>query len=215
MPNAPAPPEAPWPEYPRPQFRRPRWASLNGEWEFAFDDAGTGLTDGWWDGRPLAPLLHAAPGRITVPFPYQSRLSGIGDTSVHEVVWYARDFTIPPDWAGDDVLLHFGAVDYRATIWINGQEAAHNRGGHVPFSVDVAPYLHQAGPPNRVVVRVEDRQSPHQPRGKQAVSAVPGGIDYHCSSGIWQTVWLEPVPQLRIDHLAITSEPEAETIEIG
>jgi beta-galactosidase/beta-glucuronidase len=141
------------------------------------------------------------------------------------VVWYARDFAVPADWMGDDVLLHFGAVDFRATVWVNGQEAGHNRGGHVPFTLDATPYLRTAGDPagvpgrpaggrNRLVVRVEDRQDPHQPRGKQAVSGRPGGIDYQCCTGIWQSVWLEPVPALRIDHLAIATDPEAETIEL-
>ncbi|HVG97008.1 MAG TPA: glycoside hydrolase family 2 TIM barrel-domain containing protein, partial [Chloroflexota bacterium] len=172
-----------------------------------------------------APTSGAAGGgRIVVPFPYQSARSGIGDPAVHEVVWYARDFDVPADWAGDDVLLHFGAVDFRATVWINGQEAGHNRGGHVPFSLDATPYLrapggahdvpHRPAGPNRLVLRVEDRQDAHQPRGKQAVSGRPGGIDYHCSTGVWQSVWLEPVPVLRIDHLTIATDPEAETIEL-
>jgi beta-galactosidase/beta-glucuronidase len=220
------PPAPPRPEYPRPQLVRPRWASLNGEWDFAFDDEEAGLREQWWDGRPFpAPAVRAAGGgRILVPFPYQSALSGIGDLDVHEVVWYARDFDVPAGWADDVVLLHFGAVDYRATVWVNGQEAGHNRGGQVPFTLDVTPYLRDpgrpgaadgpGGGPNRLVVRVEDRQDPHQPRGKQAVSGRPGGIDYQCCTGIWQTVWLEPVPALRIDHLAITTDPVAETVEL-
>jgi beta-galactosidase/beta-glucuronidase len=141
------------------------------------------------------------------------------------VVWYARDFAVPAAGDADDVLLHFGAVDFRATVWVNGQEVGHNRGGHVPFTLDVTPYLRPAGEGNddparpagegnRLVVRVEDRQDPHQPRGKQAVSGRPEGIDYLCSTGIWQSVWLEPVPALRIDHLAISTDPEAETIEL-
>jgi beta-galactosidase/beta-glucuronidase len=173
---------------------RREWLNLNGVWEFAFDDAERGLDEGWHDGRPLAQ-------RITVPFPYQASLSGIGDRSVHEVVWYARDIYVPAAWRGQNVLLHFGAVDYQTTVWLNGREVGHNRGGHVPFWFDISPYL-EAGA-NRLTVRVEDRQDPRQPRGKQASSGVPGGIDYYCTTGIWQTVWLEPVPAIRIDELRL------------
>jgi len=161
-------------------------------WEFAVDDADEGLRQGWPDGRPL-------PGRIVVPFPYQSALSGIDDKAIHEVVWYARPVDIPLSWTGRHVLLHFGAVDYGATVWLNGRDVGHNQGGHVPFWFDITPYLR--GDENRLVVRVEDRQDPHQPRGKQSVSGLPSGIDYYCTTGIWQTVWLEPVPALRIDEL--------------
>lgn len=187
----------PRPEYPRPRLVRPDWLCLNGEWEFAFDDADAGRGDGWSDGRPLEQ-------RITVPFAYQAPLSGVNDQSIHEVVWYARDLNVPPDWRGGerDVLLHFGAVDYRCTVWVNGQEVGHNRGGHVPFSFDITPYLKDGG--NRLTLRVEDTQSTGQPRGKQAVSGMPRGIDYYCTTGIWQTVWLEPVTSMRIEDLQIT-----------
>lgn len=180
--------------YPRPQFERPEWQSLNGEWEFAFDDADAGLAEGWSDGRALEQTIQ-------VPYAYQCELSGINDKSIHEVVWYARSFEVPEAWSGQDLLLHFGAVDYRATVWVNGREVGHNRGGHVPFYFDIAPYV-QVGS-NRIAVRVEDRQDPHQPRGKQSSAGVPSGIDYYCTTGIWQSVWLEPVPQMRIDSLQI------------
>ncbi len=197
--------DIPRPEYPRPQFVRPDWLCLNGIWEFAFDDAEAGRDAGWHDGRSL-------PGRITVPFAYQTELSGISDKAVHEVVWYARSFTVPPEWRGQDILLHFGAVDYRSTVWVNGQEVGHNRGGHVPFWFDIAPYLRDGE--NRLTVRVEDRQDKRQPRGKQASSGVPAGIDYYCTTGIWQSVWLEPAPSIRIDSLRITPHREEETFEV-
>ena len=196
-----SPPRA---EYPRPQLMRPAWRNLNGLWEFSFDDRGEGLREGW----PEQPLS----GEIVVPFPYQSRLSGIGDTSVHETVWYARDFDVPDAWRAGDLMLHLGAVDYRSTVWINGHEVGHNRGGHVPFSFNIAPYLRDGR--NRLVVQVEDRQDPYQPRGKQSVSGRPRGIDYHCSTGIWQTVWLEPVPKARIEELVITPRLEHEAFEL-
>ncbi|MGZ5199087.1 MAG: glycoside hydrolase family 2 protein [Telluria sp.] len=180
--------------YPRPQLARTRWASLNGWWEFAFDDQDRGLDEGWSDGHPL-------PARILVPYPYQSAASGIGTREVHEVMWYSRDFTVPPDWVYDELLLHFSAVDYAAEVWINGRLAGRNRGGHVPFFFNIAPFL-QAGS-NRVTVRVEDRQDPYQPRGKQSASGKPVRIYYWCTSGIWQSVWLEPVPAVRIERLRI------------
>src|SRR6478672_9795581 len=110
-------------EYPRPQFVREKWVCLNGEWEFAFDDADRGQLESWQDGRPL-------PQRIIVPFPYQSEASGINDKAIHEVVWYARSFEWQDEWKDQDLLLHFGAVDYFATVWVNGREVGHNRGGH-------------------------------------------------------------------------------------
>ena len=194
----------PRPEYPRPQFVRNQWLNLNGEWEFAFDDANQGLQLGWFDGRTL-------PGRITVPFAYQTPLSGVNDKSIHEYMWYARSFEIPKDWHGD-ILLNFGAVDYSSILWINGQEVGHNQGGHVPFQFDIAPYLKPGV--NRLTLRVEDKQDPGQPRGKQSVSGIPQEIDYYCTSGIWQTVWLEPVPSLRIEELRIVGHAHRNLVEI-
>lgn len=183
-------------EYPRPDFVRDAWQNLNGIWEFAFDDADVGLQEEWFQvGKHL--------GRsITVPFAYQAELSGIGDTSIHEVVWYARDFVVPHDWTETgDVLLHFGAVDYQCHIWLNGKEVGHNAGGHVPFSFDVRPYLTDGI--NRLVMRVQDGQGAAQPRGKQSITGVAQGIDYICTTGIWQTVWLEQVPGIRISDVRV------------
>ena len=184
------------PFYPRPQLVRPQWACLDGWWEFAFDDDERGVADGWHDGRAL-------PLRILVPFPYQGSRSGLGTKAIHEVVWYARSFEVPAAWAAAELLLHFCAVDYDTEIWVNGRRAGRNHGGHVPFYVNIAPYV-RAGP-NRLTLRVEDRQDPYQPRGKQSVSGTPVRIYYHCTTGIWQTVWLEPVPPVRIDYLRITA----------
>ncbi|HBF49319.1 MAG TPA: glycoside hydrolase family 2, partial [Massilia sp.] len=173
---------------------RQQWASLDGRWEFAFDDLDAGMHEHWFDGRTL-------PRQIEVPFPYQSQASGIGTREIHEIMWYSRSFEVPEGWDYGALLLHFGAVDYRADVWINGRVAGRNRGGHVPFSFDIAPYLKPGA--NRVTLRVEDRQDPYQPRGKQSSSGTPVRIYYYCTSGIWQNVWLEPVPALRIDHLRI------------
>src|SRR6185503_12806751 len=195
----------PRPEYPRPQFVRDEWINLNGEWEFAFDDKEVGLSEGWQDGRKL-------PGRITVPFAYQTELSGINDKSIHEVVWYARTFEFSEDWSGKDLLLNFSAVDYSSVIWVNGQEVGHNQGGHIPFQFDIAPYVKRGL--NRLTVRVEDRQDPQQPRGKQSHTGLPEGIDYYCTTGIWQTVWLEPVPPIRIEDIRIVTWARRNLIEV-
>lgn len=195
----------PRPEYPRPQFVRTEWTNLNGEWEFAFDDAEVGIIERWFDGREL-------PERIIVPFPYQSLLSGINDKGVHEVVWYARTFNVPIGFRSRDMLLQFGAVDYRTIVWVNGHEIGHNRGGHVPFWFDIAPYLSEGE--NRITVRVEDRQNPHQPRGKQSSSGLPHEIDYYCTTGIWQTVWLEPVPPVRINNIFITPDADEGSFDL-
>src|SRR5215211_7608253 len=197
--------EVPRPEYPRPQFVRSIWFNLNGEWEFAFDDADEGLSQGWQDGRPL-------PLRINVPFGYQTELSGINDKSIHEVVWYARSFELPDEFYKRDLLLNFGAVDYSCTVWVNGQEVGHNRGGHVPFQFDIAPYLKSGL--NRLTLRVEDRQDPEQPRGKQSFTGLPEGIDYYCTTGIWQTVWLEPVPPIRIEELRVITHAKRNLFEL-
>jgi beta-galactosidase/beta-glucuronidase len=196
----------PRPEYPRPQFVRERWMNLNGEWEFAFDDNNEGLQLGWQDGRRL-------PFGIIVPFAYQTKLSGINDKSIHECVWYARSFNVPADWCEGDLLLNFGAVDYAASVWVNGLEVGHNRGGHVPFQFDIAPYI-RAGT-NRVTVRVEDAQDPNQPRGKQSHTGLPHAIDYYCTTGIWQTVWLEPVPSIRIEELKVITHAQRNIVELS
>jgi beta-galactosidase/beta-glucuronidase len=195
----------PRPEYPRPQFVREEWMNLNGEWEFAFDDDIAGTDQGWHDGREL-------PARITVPFGYQTELSGINDKSIHECVWYARTFEIPEQWLGGDLLLNFGAVDYSSTTWINGNEVGHNQGGHVPFQFDIAPYVKPGT--NRLTVRVEDSQSPQQPRGKQSATGLPQAIDYYCTTGIWQTVWLEPVPAIRIEEIRVITHAHQNILEV-
>jgi beta-galactosidase/beta-glucuronidase len=197
--------DIPRPEYPRPQFVRSLWFNLNGEWEFAFDDANEGLDQGWHDGREL-------PLRINVPFAYQTPLSGINDKSMHEVVWYSRSFELPQLFHSRDLLLNFGAVDYAASVWVNGQEVGHNRGGHVPFQFDISPYLKSGA--NRLTVRVEDRQDPQQPRGKQSHTGLPESIDYYCTTGIWQTVWLEPVPSIRIEELRMVTHAKRNLLEL-
>ncbi|HKP45244.1 MAG TPA: glycoside hydrolase family 2 TIM barrel-domain containing protein [Pyrinomonadaceae bacterium] len=198
--------DIPRPEYPRPQFARSLWFNLNGEWEFAVDDANEGMRDGWHDGRAL-------PQTIVVPFAYQTERSGINDKSIHEVVWYARSFELPAEFYQRDLLLNFGAVDYACTVWVNGQEVGHNQGGHVPFQFDIAPYVKHGA--NRLTLRVEDRQDPDQPRGKQSHTGIPQEIDYYCTTGIWQSVWLEPVPSIRIEEISIITHAKRNILELS
>ncbi|MFP7476931.1 glycoside hydrolase family 2 protein [Terribacillus saccharophilus] len=186
-------------EYPRPQLQRKEWMNLNGEWEFAFDDRNAGLKEKWFQAG------HVFNRKINVPFAYQTELSGIGDTAFHDHVWYRRDFTLPENWDGKRVILHFGAVDYRAWIYINGQYAGFHEGGHVSFSLDITDNL--TWEKETVVVRVEDPSTDETiPRGKQFWQEQSDAIWYTRTTGIWQTVWLEPVALTHISKLRMTPD---------
>lgn len=203
----------PRPEYPRPQFSRDRWTNLNGEWRFAFDDGDVGLAENWQDTTAPRPGGGSPFDRkITVPFCYQSELSGVGETAFHDVVWYARTFGHTPSAPYERLLLHFGAVDYRATVWVNGKHVASHEGGHTPFSADVTHTLQ--GAENVVVVRAEDpSRDTTVPRGKQYWREESEGIFYTRTTGIWQSVWLEPVGRRRIADLRLT--PDVDDAALG
>lgn len=178
--------------HPRPQLTRENWQDLSGTWEFAHDDGDVGILERWWE--------RTFDREITVPFPPESRASGVHDPAPHPIVWYRKEFTAP---AGERVILHFGAVDYRATVWVNGHQLATHTGGHVPFQVDITAVL--AGGTQVVVVRAEDRLDDlTQPRGKQYWKPEPEAIWYHRTTGIWQPVWLEAVPATHVAALAWT-----------
>jgi hypothetical protein len=171
------------PEYPRPQLVRERWSNLNGIWEY-----GTGKSG--YDER------------ILVPYPPESALSGIGRHD--DRMWYRRVFEIPGDWRGHHVLLHFGAVDQTAEVWVNNQRVGAHEGGFTSFSFDITAALRRSGT-QEIVVGAEDRGDIDPfPLGKQRNT--PGGILYTGSSGIWQTVWLEPVPSVHVEKLDISSD---------
>lgn len=200
----------PRPEYPRPQFERAEWLNLNGVWRFAFDDANVGLRERWY----AAEAAGVFPHEIIVPFAFQARLSGIGDPAFHDIVWYQRHFDVPEAWQGRRILLHFGAVDYRAWVWINGQFAAYHEGGQTPFFADITDYLRTNGPQS-VVVRVEDLSRDRaQPRGKQFWEVESASIFYTRTTGIWQTVWLEPVADIHLDRLKITPDLDRRVVNI-
>ena len=184
-------------EYPRPQFQREAWLNLNGPWDFEFDDANVGLDQGWVSGS------HKFGRTITVPFCFESRASGIGDRTFHPWIWYRRAVTIPADWKGKRVLLNFGAVDYRAQVWVNGQAAGSHEGGNVPFSFDVTPLLKTGD--NVITVRAEDPPTDRSiPRGKQYWEVESRSIFYTRTSGIWQTVWLEAAGESYIESVRIS-----------
>jgi beta-galactosidase/beta-glucuronidase len=183
----------PRPEHPRPQCVRPDWVSLNGQWEFEIDQGDTGLERG---------LLHRELAeRITVPFAPESAASGIGRTDFLEAVWYARTVEVPTGWA-DRVLLHFGAVDHDATVWVDGVEVTRHRGGFSSFTAELG--AGRAGTAIRVVVRARDSRHGVQARGKQSTWYDSTGAHYTRTTGIWQTVWLEAVPAVHIRRLRIT-----------
>jgi hypothetical protein len=186
------------PEYPRPLLVRKDWKSLNGLWEFAFDDENAGRRENWHQNRPL-------PLRILVPFTYEAALSGIGKgAEIHERVWYRRTFDVPAGWRDRRVKLNFGAVDWDTTVWVNGTEVGRHVGGYAPFSFDVTDALKPRGP-QEVVVAVHDPADPRrgafQPKGKQLGSE---GIWYTRTTGIWQSVWLEPVADAHIETVTLT-----------
>ena len=195
--------DVPRPEHPRPTAVRPLWQTLNGQWEFEIDQADSGLERGLRD-RPLS-------GEITVPFAPESAASGIGNTDFLEAVWYARDVAVPAEWAGQRVLLHFGAVDHDATVWADGIEVARHRGGFSSFTADLG---ERAGETVRVVVRARDSRHGVQARGKQATQYANSHCVYTRTTGIWQTVWLEAAPPLHVRSLRITPNLAAGTVTI-
>lgn len=168
--------------------------TLNGSWAFEFDDADKGVAEEW------SAAGHKFSRQITVPFCFESRMSGIGDTGFHPVVWYQRSFSVPAAWKGRSVLLNFGAVDYRAEVWVNGRHAGGHEGGNTPFGFDITALLKTG--PNTVTVRAWDPPTDRAiPRGKQYWEPKSRGIFYTRTSGIWQSVWLEAAGHSRLEWL--------------
>lgn len=192
--------------HPRPRLTRNRWFDLCGTWQFAYDDDNLGLDAGWF--------VHPEKfdRQIEVPFPPESELSGINDKTYHPVVWYRRTFQAPQE-AGERLILHFGAVDYSAHVWVNGQLVATHEGGHTPFSADITTALVEGE--QVVVVRAEDRPlDGTMPRGKQDWEPTPHVIWYDRTTGIWQPVWLEPVPATYITSFHLTPDLTQSTVKV-
>ena len=186
-------------EYPRPQLTRKEWLNLNGLWEYAEASPGEAPPAG----RTLA-------GRILVPFPIESALSGVMKKA--DRLWYRRTFEVPKAWAGKRVHLNFGAVDWEASVYVNGTNVGTHRGGYDPFAFDITDRL-KPGAEQELIVGVYDpSDSGDQARGKQVRS--PEGIWYTSTTGIWQTVWLEPLPAAHIADLLITPDPENSSVGV-
>jgi beta-galactosidase/beta-glucuronidase len=176
--------QVPRPEYPQPQWERSNWLTLNGQWQFRFDQEDAGLKEHWYARN------QRWTQQITVPYAWETKLSGVGVTEFRDRAWYQREFQLPASWPGKRTLLHFGAVDYRAQVWVNGILAGSHEGGNVPFRLDITRLL--APGSNLLTVRVEDPPTDRAiPRGKQYWEPKSRGIFYTRTSGIWQPVWLE------------------------
>lgn len=186
------------PEYPRPIMERQQWLNLNGLWDYAIT-------------KKDAPLPKTFDGKILVPFAIESSLSGVGKTvKADQSLWYERKFQIPEDWKGKNVLLNFGAVDWKAEVFVNGNKIGEHTGGYTPFSFNITKNLKDGE--NSLAVRVWDSTGNGLPRGKQLDK--PHGIFYTSVSGIWQTVWLEPVSASHISGLKITPDLDSSSFDI-
>lgn len=186
------------PEYPRPIMERPQWLNLNGLWDYAIT-------------KKDAPLPKTFDGKILVPFAIESSLSGVGKTiKADQSLWYERKFQIPEDWKGKNVLLNFGAVDWKAEVFVNGNKIGEHTGGYTPFSFNITKNLKDGE--NSLAVYVWDSTGNGLPRGKQIEN--PRGIFYTSVSGIWQTVWLEPVSASHISGLKITPDLDSSSFDI-
>jgi len=187
------------PEYPRPQMARKDWQNLNGLWDYAITERAN-------------PAPQTYEGKILVPFPIESALSGVMKRlDENSRLWYRRTFEVPKEWAGKRILLHFGAVDWEATVFVNGKEVGQHRGGYDGFGFDVTDEL-KGGSPQELTVAVWDPTQGGQARGKQVRE--PKGIWYTPTSGLWRTAWIEPVPEASITDLKITPDVDAGALHL-
>lgn len=191
----------PRPEYPRPQWVRQDWINLNGPWQFEIDHGKSGKERGYQESG------HDLSGTITVPFCPESKLSGVEYKDFMAAVWYKREFSVPDAWISGRILLHFGAVDYETEVWVNGISVGKHRGGYSSFAFDIT----SAVSPGTNVITVyaeDDIRSGRQPRGKQSGRFYSHGCDYTRTTGIWQTVWLEQVPESYLSDMKLVPDPD-------
>lgn len=192
-------------EFPRPDFERADWLSLNGEWDFQFDDANMGESEAWYREKEFS-------SKIIVPYCFQSMLSGINDQSIHPYMWYKKEFKLPEKYLNKKkrILLNFGAVDYAAKVWINDEHVGMHRGGYTPFKFEITRYLNNDL--NIIVLKAEDKYECQQPRGKQYWGEKPDRCWYTATSGIWQSVWLEYIGEVYIERIKLTPDIDRRTL---
>lgn len=198
--------EIPRSEHPKAQFERKNWQNLNGEWDFAFDDENQGEKDRWYQNQKLQE-------KITVPFTFETKASGIADRSQHNYIWYQKNFKIKAE-TEQKVILNFGAVDYLTKVWINGYFVGSHEGAYDSFAFDISEFVNFKEK-NNIVVKVEDSLSKTQPRGKQTYKKDNFLCWYSRTTGIWQSVWLEFVDQsLYLKDLKITPDLNQKEVEL-
>lgn len=197
----------PRPEHPRPDFERTAWQNLNGSWQFEIDSTRCGLEKGWQTGKSFS-------REIMVPFCPESKLSGVQETDFLGAVWYRRSFKLDEALKGGRVLLHFGAIDYDSRVWVNGKELCRHRGGSTPICVDITSALVE-GDNELVVYAADDERSYNQPLGKQSDRLNSYGCSYTRTTGIWQTVWLEAVPESYISGFVVWPNAANGSASIG
>ena len=199
--------QTPRPEYPRPQFERAEWVNLNGTWSYSFDFGRTGAQKGWSKATSFD-------GKITVPFCPESSLSGVKHTDFINSIWYQRTLNIPAAWDGKQVMLNFGAVDYEAHVFIDGQLVRLHNGTGSSFSCDITKYV-QPGHSHNLVVQVNDNlRDGKQPGGKQCFDLNSGGCMYTRVTGIWQTVWMEAVDKEGLKSVFATPDIDQKQLVI-
>ncbi len=197
----------PRPEHPNPQFQRQAWINLNGKWSFQIDNSKSGVERKFYEkGARLD-------STINVPFCPESVLSGVENKDFMAAVWYAREFTVPERYSDMRTVLHFGAVDYKATVYINGVKVGTHTGGYISFKFDITDYI-KPGTNTVTVYAEDDVRSPLQPRGKQSEEYYSHGCDYTRTTGIWQTVWLEFTPKSYIESIKIFPNAENCSVDI-
>lgn len=190
---------------PRPDFYREDRMYLNGEWNFEFDDEERGFKEKWYE-------KHEYSSTIQVPFCYQSTLSGIESKQKHFHLWYEREVVLSEEWKNKNIWLHFGAVDYEAIVWINGQYAGSHKGGFSSHSYDMTPYIDWKSQAVTITVYCKDDDSIRKPRGKQHWNEQTDRCWYTATSGIWQNVWLEATNGYRIENMKITPDIDLKTV---